>query len=122
MFQSSIFRRFVGFQPRATARENTTSTSVPVFAAALEVELRAVGFDQRLGQRQADAGGIVGRLIRRRGGAERFERRCDFVVIEPGTGIAHPQHHLAEIRQRGRDDDLACGIGKMDRVADQSSW
>ena len=35
------------------------------------------------------------------------------------AGVADPQHHLAEIGQRGRYDDLAAGIGEMDRIADQ---
>ena len=35
------------------------------------------------------------------------------------TGIADAQHHVAEVGQRGRDDDLAAGIGEADRVADQ---
>ena len=51
--------------------------------------------------------------------AERLHRGGDFVVVEALAGIADPQHHLAEIRQRGGDDDLAAGIGEMDRVADQ---
>ena len=34
-----------------------------------------------------------------------------------GAGVAHPQHDLAEVGQRGRDDDLPAGIGEMDRVA-----
>jgi hypothetical protein len=65
-----------------------------------DVELRAVGFDQRLGQGQADAG--IRGLIRRRLGAERLHRGRDFVVVEAVAGIADPQHHLAEVGQRDR--------------------
>src|SRR5580704_5558255 len=55
----------------------------------LDVELRAVGFDQRLGQGKADAG-TVGGLVRRRMGAERLHGGGDLVVVEPVAGIAHP--------------------------------
>ena len=63
--------------------------------------------------------GAVGGLIRAAPRAERLHRGGDFVVVQPLAGIADAQHHLAEIRQRGRDDDLAAGIGEMDRIADQ---
>ena len=82
------------------------------------MELPTVGFDQRFGQRQNDAG-AVGGLIRGWLHSERLHRGRDFVVVEPLAAIADPQDHLAEIRQRGGNDDLAAGIGEMDRVADQ---
>ena len=65
-------------------------------AAGLDLESGPVGLDQRPGQRQADAG-IVGGLTRRRRRTERIHRGGDFIVVETLAGIAHPQHHVAEI-------------------------
>ena len=53
----------------------------------LDVELRPVGLDQGLGQRKVDRR-TVGCLLRQREVAERLQGRCDFIAVEPGTGIA----------------------------------
>ena len=80
--------------------------------------MRPIGLDQGLGQRKAD-GRTVGGLLGRRQVAERLQGSRDFIVVEPGTGIADPQYHFAQIGQRRGNDDLAAGIGEVDRVADQ---
>src|SRR6478672_13943615 len=67
--------------------------------APLDMELPAVGFDQRLGQRQNDAGAFGG-LIRWGLRSEWLHGGCDLVVVEPLAAIADPQDHFAEIRQR----------------------
>src|SRR3954468_7498094 len=64
-------------------------------AASLDLEFSAVGFDQGLGQRQAD-GRALG-PIRRRRRPERLKRGGNLIVVEAMAGVADPQHHLAEI-------------------------
>src|SRR5439155_16923935 len=75
----------------------------------LDVELRAVGLDQGLGQRKVDRR-TVGRLLRQWEAAKRLQGRCEFVAVEPGARIADPQYHVAQIRQRSGNEDLATGI------------
>src|ERR1700722_15684395 len=71
--------------PRRGTREHNFDQRARM-AAGLDVESRAVGFDQRLGQRQADAG-AVGSPIRRRLVAKRLHCGGDFVVVEALAGI-----------------------------------
>src|SRR5882757_7626594 len=53
-------------------------------AAGADLEFGAVGFDQRFGQRQADAAGAG--LVRRRRRAERLQGGGDLVVVEALAG------------------------------------
>ena len=117
MRDSSRYRVDRCRQARATACGNTISISVPERPPVLIWNLARLASTSALVSDRLTA--ALSDRSDGAGGAERLQRCGDLVVVEAVAGVADPQHHLAEIRQRGRDDDLAAGIGEMDRIADQ---
>src|SRR6204780_1062491 len=79
-----------------------------LLAAALDRKFGLVGFDQRLGQRQAETGPAFGPALADL--AEWRERETDFILVHANAGVADADHRLARSVDSGRDDHLSAGL------------
>ncbi len=83
-----------------------------------EGKLRAVGLDQRLGERQAEAGALHLAALGH-DAAEGFERVTKLVLGHADAGVLDPQLQFALGRDRRRQRHLPPGIGELDGVRDE---
>src|ERR1700683_2040993 len=79
-----------------------------LLAAALDRKFGLVGFDQRLGQRQAETGPAFGPALADL--AEWRESETHFILVHANPGVAHANHRLAGGVDSGRDDHLSARL------------
>ena len=104
---------------RSRAPGNVISTSVPSFGVLLMWNVAWLASASALVSGSPSPVPPGARARRGRDLPERLERGREVVLAHADAGVAHPQHHLAGVGDRGRDDHLPARDRELDRVREQ---
>src|SRR5262245_31939587 len=108
----------LGRRPRARALEHADAERRPLPGLALDLDRRFVGVDDRLHDRQAEAGALDVAPLRLLGAIHAVEQVAQIGLVDADAGIGDPEPQAVALML---DRDLyAAALGReLDRVRDQ---